>query len=354
MKRFSADFLHKLLNWEYWPGYAFYWPIYLGGILFAWRNKSWTFFTAVNPGIAFGGIGMESKYDTLALVPKKWTPETLLVEPNFDSTSLFYDIQKIGISFPLIAKPDVGARGLLVKKCESFEELEQWLSRCQTRFLIQELITYPQEVGIFCVKNPATEKWQVTSVNFKKYLEIQGDGQSTLRELVEKSPRVRLQKGQLENLLRTRGSEVLTAGDVLQLNQIGNHARGATFINGNHMITAALEARMNEIVSQIEGFDYGRLDIKFEDWDTFLEGKRFSILELNGSCSEPAHIYDQQSMHYFGALRTIWQHWSYLSAISYKNHNEKGVTYWNTRKFLKHLHHYLRYIKKMQAIQNTL
>lgn len=52
---------------------------------------------------------------------------------------------------------------------------------------------------------------------------------------------------------------------------------------------------MDEILADVDGYYYGRLDIKFRDIRQLMVGKDFSILELNGASSEAAHIWDRNT-----------------------------------------------------------
>ena len=55
------------------------------------------------------------------------------------------------------------------------------------------------------------------------------------------------------------------------------------------------------------------------------EGKNFSIIELNGSGSEPTHMYDPKHSVFF-AWREILRHWDLMCKISIINH-KRGVPY---------------------------
>lgn len=52
------------------------------------KAKSLTFFSAANPGIKSSGNGSESKFQTLALIPKEFKPKSIFhgKEDNFEET----------------------------------------------------------------------------------------------------------------------------------------------------------------------------------------------------------------------------------------------------------------------------
>ena len=112
----QKPFWIKLVNWEYWPSKAFYYPIAPFIIWLMIRARHMCFFTAANPGIYTGGMGLESKYQTLLILPEHLRPKSVLVQPDTPFQEVLARIDSAGLSFPLIVKPDLGFRGLLVKK----------------------------------------------------------------------------------------------------------------------------------------------------------------------------------------------------------------------------------------------
>lgn len=84
------------------------------------------------------------------------------------------------IEYPLIAKPDIGFRGLLVKKIENESELKSYIQKYDINIIIQEYINCKNECGIFYHRHPNEEKGVITSITLKKFLNITGDGSSTL------------------------------------------------------------------------------------------------------------------------------------------------------------------------------
>jgi len=93
---------------------------YIPNIPFAFyhalKAKNLVFYTAVNPMIENSGIGTESKYKTMQLIPSEYLPITVFHKANSSISETLNKITKQNITYPLIAKPDIGFRGLLVKK----------------------------------------------------------------------------------------------------------------------------------------------------------------------------------------------------------------------------------------------
>ena len=109
-------FLIKLKNWEYWPFSVLYFPVFFYFGWLALKARSVFFFTASNPSIDFGGMFGEKKSDIFDLIPERFIPVTRLVKKG-DINQAKTDARHIG--YPLIAKPDVGERGIWVSKIDS-------------------------------------------------------------------------------------------------------------------------------------------------------------------------------------------------------------------------------------------
>ncbi|MBV1887779.1 MAG: D-alanine--D-alanine ligase, partial [Urechidicola sp.] len=73
-----SSFFHKLTHWEHWPSYMFYIPNLPYSFYLALKARSTVFYTAVNPAIKNSGDGMESKFDTIQLIPGQYKPKTIL------------------------------------------------------------------------------------------------------------------------------------------------------------------------------------------------------------------------------------------------------------------------------------
>ena len=61
------------------------------------------------------------------------------------------------------------------------------------------------------------------------------------------------------------------------------------------------------ILNKIQGFYYGRLDIRYDNFEDLEAGKNFKIIEINGAKSEPTHIYDPKHSLWY-AQKEIFRH----------------------------------------------
>jgi hypothetical protein len=317
--------VHKILHWEYWPFQVVYIPVYFLWLYYAVKAKSLFFFNAANPSITNGGFMMESKKEIYDLIPTQFYPKTELIKEGTAASAVQKVAIDAGIKYPFIAKPDIGLRGSGVKKIENSTDLETYASKANFDYVIQNLIPYTNEVGIFYVRYPNQKAGKITGIVSKEFLIVEGDGVLTVEQLVRLNPRFEMQLPSLQREYGSMLNTVLAQGQKLNLVPYGNHARGAKFIDGSHWITPKLEAMMNTICLQIDGFYFGRLDIMYDSFTDLEQGKNFAIVELNGAGSEPTHIYDPKHSLFF-AWKELMRHITYMYEISVINH-KNGVAY---------------------------
>jgi hypothetical protein len=319
----------KWTQYEYWDWYIFYVPILPYWLYLAVRARSFTYFTAGNPGIEMGGFFGESKKDILAKIPAKYLPKSVFIPQN-EAWENIDNLLKINeLQFPMVAKPNVGERGNDVVKIHSIQALETYWQTHRVDFILQEFIEYPIELGVLFYRLPNEPAGQVSSITLKNFLSVSGDGQSTIQELLAQNTRARFQLNRLKKELGGQMQTVLSKGEKRLLEPIGNHCRGTEFINANHLITKDLNQIFTEISLEIEGFYYGRFDLKVSSYEDLAAGKNIKIMELNGISSEPGHVYDTRYT-LWQAYRDIMRHWYLIWQISRQNHAQ-GVPYTSIR-----------------------
>lgn len=342
----------KLTQWEHWPTLAYYIPLLP---FFLWRSIRAGhpfFFTVTNPSILFSGVGTESKYKTLELLADELKPHSLLIKKNTKRESISVRINSHDFTYPIIAKPDIGFRGYLVKKIDSHEALLRYLYHVKEDVILQEFIPYENELGVFYHRIPGDEAGKITSVTIKKFIKIKGDGVLTLAQLIKNDERAFLYTDLFFNIHQDNLDKVLQQGEELTLSVIGNHSKGTQFLNGNHLIDNNLEKLINDVCKNIDGWYYGRLDIKYESYEQLLKGEAFKILEINGIISEPTHIYDAsyKGASYFKALESINEHWSIMGKIARKLHREKKIAYPSVMAYAKNMIWLKSHTKKLKEL----
>lgn len=346
----AKSFLTKLTQWEHWPTPMFYIPILPYAFFQAFKLKSFTFFLNVNPAIKNSGDGTESKYQTICLIPEAYRPKSVLININESLSLVKAKLNQSQINYPLIAKPDLGFRGLLVKKIDSEKELINYLNKNNSiAILIQEFIQLKEECGIFYYRFPNKEKGKITSITLKKFLSVTGNGTSTLSELIKADKRAFLYYDLLQNIHQENMQSIPKENSKITLTVIGNHSKGTQFINGNHLISDKLEYTFDKINKQIEGWFYGRLDIKYNTFEELLQGKNLKILEINGILAEPTHIYDASiaNASYFNALKAIKENWTIITQIAKQNRTNLQLSSAKPIDYIKQMFELRKYAKKI-------
>lgn len=315
--RFLPLWWIRLTRFEFWPYWVFYFPMLFYGLWLALKNGSLSYYTAVNPGMTAGGIVGEGKLNLLEQIHERYVPSTIIISADFDVEAIKIMITQKHIDLPFIIKPNSSERGIGVEVIDSFEALGTYLSAKKGEFLIQELIDSTIELGILYYRFPHGRSG-ITSIVQKEFLTITGDGLHTVSELIRSSTRARFRLYYLLNKFGSQLNTILSDGEKMVLEPIGNHNRGTTFLNANRLISKDLVRVIDEIAFPLKGFNYGRFDIKVKSLADLEAGQGIHILEVNGVESEPAHIYDPQ-MTIFKAYRDIIKHMSLISEIALAN-----------------------------------
>jgi len=287
---------------------------------------------------------MESKKEIYDLIPEQYYPPTLYFKSGSPGDQLLEIIKQRELQFPLVGKPDIGQKGMSVKKLEDEYEVIDYAANSKVDFLIQEFIPYKNEVGIFYYRFPHESKGRLSGIVRKEFLAVTGDGRSTVEELLKQDKRYVLQLAVLRKIYGEELKKILNTGEEFILVPYGNHVRGAKFIDDSHLIDEELTNSLDEVCKQISGFYYGRLDIRYNTWEELKQGKKFSVIELNGAGSEPTHIYDPQHSIFF-AWKEIIRHWKILWHISRMNHHPVKRPYMNISSGLRMFKENTRYLK---------
>lgn len=342
----SSSFI-RWTQWEYWPMAAFYVPVFPYYAYLAIRARHPFFYVAANPGIKSGGSGFESKYETIMMLPQKWAPKTIFAKKGGAFSQIKIQMKEAGIDFPVIAKPDVGFRGLLVEKVNDFYQLKTHLQKNAIDFIIQEFIDTPIEFSVFYHRIPNEQKGQITSLTIKEFLQIQGDGKSSFGDLLSQSDRAKIIMDDLQSRYENNWDTILEKDAKIKVVEIGNHCRGTHFINGNHLIDSQLHEHFDELSQLVVGWNYGRVDIRCESIDALKNGD-FKIIEINGVLSEPTHIYDASKTTYFNAVKEIARHWKILYKVATKNHKQFGAGYDNPMEYIRSVRSLRKYVKGLR------
>jgi membrane protein DedA with SNARE-associated domain len=313
----------RLRRWEFWPAWVVNAPVVVWIAILAIRHRSLTVFTAANPGIADGGFVGESKSAILASLPSEWVMPWAAIERGDGDieirlAQLRSTMAARGWRFPLVLKPDRGERGVGVRWIADERAARRYLAAEPRTVIVQVPHDGPFEAGLFYIRHPNDARGRLFSVTDKRFPIVTGDGRATLAELVHRHPRYRLQAFVFLARHADRLDRIPAMGESVRLANAGNHAQGTEFLDGAHLITPALEMRIDDIAQRIDGFYFGRFDVRYHDRQAFMEGRDLAIIELNGVSSEATHIYDP-SRSLVAAWATLMTQWSLAFAIGAAN-----------------------------------
>ncbi len=326
---------------EFLPGWLAYGPIVAQWLALGLRHGDFSLPTAANPHITTGGLCGESKTAILNQLlgeARAWVaPYTTLVTGQDDLTRALAALAASGLCLPIVVKPDIGCNGAGVRLVETEQALAAALAAFprRIRLMLQRLIPYEGEAGVFYIRRPQDAAGHLTSLTLKHAPTVLGDGTASLRTLILADPR----HGRLRHLylarLADRLDSVPARGARVRLVFAGNHCRGSVFRNGAADITPALATRIDSIARAMPDFHFGRIDLRYRSMHALRQGEDFSIIEINGVGSEATHIWDPdtslrevyaaQFRHYAAAfaigremrrrgarpsgVRTMWRDW---------------------------------------------
>ena len=287
---------------EFWPQHLFYPPMMLYWAWLSVRHGGMTLPTIANPLFPMGGWIGESKAEILGAAGSRarafiarWC--AVRNDPGLSADTAFAAAQAAGLSMPFIAKPDMGCRGVGVRRIRTLEELQAYISRypANETIILQELVDHEAEAGIFYVRRPGEKQGRIISITLKYFPYVYGDGTSTLEQLIRSDRRA----GQLAHIYLprhgTRLNWIVPKGHAFRIAYAGSHSRGTIFRNGNAHVTAEMTRAFDDIARDIPEFHFGRFDVRFTDIGELKRGEGFRIVEINGAGAEATHVWDRNT-----------------------------------------------------------
>jgi membrane protein DedA with SNARE-associated domain len=317
------------------PPFVFYSPVAIRWLLLGIRHRSLLLPTISNPYVEAGGLWGESKsklMDQIGDGERKWiAPYTTTVIRHNDGEdpvrSVISAMKESGFDFPVVIKPDIGWQGYGVRVIRAEEDLTGYLKeyRHDTRIIIQELIAWEAEAGVFYSRLPGEEHGRVISVTLRYYPHVIGDGVSTVKQLINNNERTRFKntyytgKESLHSGLTDGKLDLIPVkGEVFRLAFIGSIRVGGLYRDGSEYITEHLNRRFDAIARSMREFYFGRFDIRFRSIDNLMNGEEFRIFEINGAGAEAIHVWDA-STPMLKMYRELFHYQKLMFEISARN-----------------------------------
>jgi hypothetical protein len=342
--------IYQITHWETWPYRIKYIPLIPVWLWYCLRSGSWWFFTASNPSLTFGGFEGEGKKEMYDQLPAGTYPKSIYISPRLSFSKVEDAIIKNDFQFPFAVKPDVGTMGFMFRKIDDIHQLKKYHEKMPADYIIQEFVTYPMEVSVFYYRFPYQQKGTITGFLKKEFLQVTGDGNSSLLKLVQSYDRVQFRLEEMKLKHQQKLNEVIPEGEIYILSNALNLSRGGKLVSLAHEIDEQLLKVFDDLSKYSKYFYYGRYDIKCNSVEDLKQEKYFSILEYNGSGAEPHHAYGNANT-LLQAQKIFLYHWKILFQIS-KYNNKQGIKYWGFKhgwKFLKGARKQYNLLKKIDA-----
>ena len=258
-------------------------------------------------------------------------PKSIFFSKQTSLKWVLMELDKGGISFPMILKPNEGERGKGVVKITNEKELGVQLEKINADYIIQEFIDLPHEYGILFYKFPNKTGEGISSIGFKELPFIEGDGVSTIKKLLV----AKFKHRHFENTRNINVNTILEKGQRYTLEYVAHRSRNCIFKNYNHIHCPELVRTFSKIAQQIDGFYLGRFDVKANGIDDLIHGKDIKILEVNGVNSMPIHIFDPD-YSFTKTYSDLRDHWKLIYTIS-KQNQEKEILPTSSKKLFQEI-----------------
>jgi hypothetical protein len=278
---------------------------------------------------------------------KSWIADFVTLHRNGSNTDTDLNravsmMESNNLSFPIVAKPDIGWNGYGVRLIEDRTQLSKYISSFPSdeKMILQRPVNYDGEAGIFYVRIPGEDHGRIYSITLRYFPYVVGNGESTLRELILNDPRTRLRAdlylGEKQQHLGFRQEDLdhtPREGELIRLAFIGSLRVGGLYRDAGYLITPELTGCFDRIARSMPEFYYGRFDVRFESTDLLKEGKGFSIIEINGAGAEAIQAWDP-NVHLLKLYREFFKAQSLLFKVSALN-RKRGFKPMSVRSFLK-------------------
>ena len=274
-------------------------PLTVQWIWLALRYKSLTLPSSANPAITSGGLVGEGKLEYLAAMGPVARASTAAYCPiSTNSPLLGIELRQImrnsGLTFPVIAKPNLGLCGYGVRLLSNRGELQSYLASfpINEMVLLQAYLPAEGEAGIFYARDPETDQGRIIGLTLRYFPRVTGDGHQTIAELINADPRARRLVASRQHTCSLDMSRVPNAGEIIRLSTIGSTRVGGLYRNGAAHITEQLTQAIDAIARDMPNFHFGRFDVRFDSLYDLSAGIGFTIMEVNGAGSEAIQAWD--------------------------------------------------------------
>ena len=296
-------------------------PLALQWLWLALRYQSLSLPTIVNPAITAGGLVGEGKleyFDGMGPLALSFTAAYCSVSTHQSYTGA--DLRELmrgsGLTFPVMAKPDLGLGGYGVRLIANRGELRDYLKAFPVNEMVvlQQYLPQEGEAGIFYMRDPNAETGRIIGLALRYFPRVTGDGQRTIAQLIAADARAQRVQKSPRHEPSYNATCVPAVGEIVRLATVGSTRVGGLYRDGSEHITPQLTRAIDAIAQDMPAFHFGRFDVRFESLRDLSAGRAFSIMEVNGAGSEAIQAWDP-SVGLVAGFRMIFKKQRILFAI---------------------------------------
>lgn len=279
----------------------------------AWRNgmlilaqwvwlsvlyRSITLPSCANPALTAGGLVGEGKMEYMAIMGERARAATarttsVVITGAGSLGEVEAAIERIGLSYPLVVKPDLGWCGFGVRRINGRDALALYVAAYPAgeRLVLQEWLGADDEAGLFYMRRPGALSGELIGVLLRHFPRVVGDGVHTVGQLQDADRRAwRLGRdGASEPCCDI--SRIPARGEVVRIASVSSTRVGGGYEDGTPHITPELLRAVDSIARDMTDFHAGRFDVKYDRLADLRAGQ-FRIIEVNGAGSEAVHAWD--------------------------------------------------------------
>ncbi|MEL7046102.1 MAG: hypothetical protein AAGL66_13950 [Pseudomonadota bacterium] len=275
-------------RWEYRNIHVLLAPVYL-------QMLGWCLRYGVTPmgifkanyGLDHGGATFASKFAIQMSFPQDAFPPTTLLGGDGERSKRLAQITEFARAhgYPVVLKPDQGRIGYGVTLLHNDQDAQRFVDEIAVDYLLQAHASGPLEFGVFYVRQRGEES--IFAINSKEFPAVTGTGEHSVAELIDRDTRL----ATFKSLFNQQAfSDVPAAGESVVLSSVGSHTLGCVFRDVTYLRTQEMLDAVHASVG-IDGFNYGRLDVRSASIEAFQRGD-FEVIEVNGVESLATNAFD--------------------------------------------------------------